>query len=455
MNHRPPPLRSEPEIDRFISSATGPAFVLAMRAARLDLANDAGRAWLRTPASTSLASASLADPEADTEAALPELAAIDPGMPALLRLRELSDSLGPGTRCSVTLTFLTVRGERTAVCDVAFVDFGNDILALVEVGPDKPLAAAHTAPGPPARERPQPSPVPSPGDAAILKEIARRIREGQILREGQSLRDRQSLHGDQSLRAQPPTDPAAPPPAPEAEQQSIRIAKLAHELKTPLSAIVAAAEIMRDERFGPIENPRYRSYASDIFDSARHALMVIGNMLGDASAGIEFDHGSSLPAMVFTEVDLNAVAESCVSSMLPLADAAGLSLSATLGEGLPHVVADATAIRQIVLNLLNNAVKFTAPGGEIRLVTRHDCDGHLELVVRDTGRGMTAEEIAKAGAPHLQVALSRREGGGLGIGLPLVGALARANGAGIAFASEPSRGTAVTVSFARDRVVPV
>ncbi len=442
MNHSVTPHRSDAAIDGLVACATGPAFVVAMRTGRLERTNPAGRDWLGEPPRAGLA---------DPETAQRETVLLDPAMPAVKRLRELAESLGPGTRCSVTLTFWTALGVQTRVCDVAFAGAGDDTLALVEVGSDKTAAEAQTCSQSPSRTPAQPvasfGSGPTPGDAAILKEIARRIREGQ------------------SMRAQKPDDPAVTPadlPPAELstsgatpEPQSVRIAKLAHELKTPLSAIAAAAEIMRDERLGPIENARYRSYASDIFDSARHALMVIGNMLGDAAAGIEFDQGSSLPAMVFTEVNLNAVAESCVSSMRPLADAAGLTLSASLGDGLPHVVADATAIRQIALNLLNNAVKFSGPGGEIRLMTRYDSDGRVELVVRDTGRGMTADEIAKAGVPHERVALSRREGGGLGIGLPLVGALARANGAGIAIASEPLRGTTVTLSFAKDRVVPV
>lgn len=440
------PPRSETAFDRSMASARGPAFVIATRAARLEMVNGAGRAWLGTPARRTPA-----DPEAPTR----DTAALDPAMPAVKRLRELADSLGPGTRCSVCLTFWTPHGERKTVCDVTFAGTAagagdgagdgagagevDDILAMVELDPDDPAVAAETIARPLATQpTPQRGPEPTPGDAAILREIARRIREAQ------------------TMHAEPPADlPDDRLDAAPEEPQAVRIAKLAHELKTPLSAIVAAAEIMRDERFGPMENARYRSYASDIFDSARHALMVIGNMLGDAAAGIEFDQGSSLPAMVFTEVDVNGVAESCVSSMQPLADAAGLALTAALDDGMPRVVADATAVRQIVLNLLNNAVKFSPRGGEIGLATHYHPGGRVEIVVRDTGRGMTADEIVKASAPQDRGPLLRREGGGLGIGLPLVAALARANGAGIAIASEPNRGTTVTISFAKDRVVPV
>jgi signal transduction histidine kinase len=237
--------------------------------------------------------------------------------------------------------------------------------------------------------------------------------------------------------------------------RSLRLAKLAHELKTPLSAIVAAAEIMRDERLGPIENPRYRSYSADIYDSARHALMVIGNMLGDGAQALDVDGSACLPPMVFAEIAVADIVESCVSSMRPLAERAGLALTTEAPERLPHVIADATAVRQIVLNLLNNAVKFTRPGGAIRLALRYWPDGPLEIEIADTGRGMTAEEIARAGPAAADQGVSRREGGGFGIGLPLVGALARANGAGVSFVSVPGEGTRVVVAFGRDRVVPV
>lgn len=446
--------RSEPEIDRLLDSAAGAAIVVATQAAQLHAANAAGRAWIGAPQRPALA---------DPEAASPHAQPLDPAMPAVARLRELAQSLGHGARCSVTLTFWTSEGVRTTRCDVAFVRSGEETLAVVELDEDNSATAAPTfSPAAPIGATQQPAPgTPGPprDDAAILKEIARRIREGQSMRArvpaDPPVRDPGDDLPPQASHGSPSDFGGRLPLGPEAESQSIRIAKLAHELKTPLSAIVAAAEIMRDERLGPIENARYRSYASDIFDSARHALMVIGNMLGDATSGGDFDQASGMPAMVFTEIDLNVVAESCVSSMRPLADAAGLALSASLADGLPHVIADATAVRQIALNLLTNAVKFSAAGGEIGLVTRYDCDGRVALVVRDKGRGMTKAEIAEAEAPQQATTLSRRAGGGLGIGLPLVGALARANGANLAIASEPQRGTTVTVSFASDRVVPV
>ena len=137
---------------------------------------------------------------------------------------------------------------------------------------------------------------------------------------------------------------------------------------------------------------------------------------------------------------------------------------------LPHVIADATAVRQIALNLISNSVKFTPPGGRIRLSTSYRTDGQVVVEVQDNGRGMTAQEIARAirsaasHGPQPGVATetetapfhgsARRPGGGLGIGLPLVGALALATGARIDISSEPMHGTKVAVVFGKDRAVP-
>ena len=224
-------------------------------------------------------------------------------------------------------------------------------------------------------------------------------------------------------------------PAP-ARVEPSHVAKLAHELKTPLSAIAAAAEIMRDERLGPIGSEKYRGYASDIYDSARHALGVISRMLeaarGDGAAG----------QLSFAEIDLDDLARGVVSAMTPLAGDAGLGLVADLSDRLPHVVADRTAVRQILLNLITNAIKFTRRGGAIVVSTRYEGEGPVVLEVRDNGPGLDATAHGAAGK-------------GLGLGLPLVRAMAAANGADVAIESAPGQGTAVRITFRKDHVVPV
>jgi two-component system, cell cycle sensor histidine kinase PleC len=228
------------------------------------------------------------------------------------------------------------------------------------------------------------------------------------------------------------------------------VAQLAHELKTPLSAIVAAAEIMRDESLGPIGDDRYKGYASAIFDSASHALGVISIMLGHA-APIAAQTG----ALAFTQVDLNQLAERLTASVRALVEAAGLTIDQELMVRLPSVVADATSVRQMVLNLVTNAIRATPSGGRILLQTTYDLAGPVTLSVSDTGCGMTPAEIAAAldpaGVPNFQA----RSTGGLGLGYPLLRGLALANGATVSITSGADWGTTVRISFPPERVIPV
>ena len=215
-----------------------------------------------------------------------------------------------------------------------------------------------------------------------------------------------------------------------------------------MSAIVTAAEIMKNEHYGPLGDARYNRYATGIHASARHALAVINSMLGERGAGPD----AALPQLTFAELDVNAIAESAASPMLPLAERAGLRLHLELAPRLPHVVADATSLKQILLNLLTNAVKFTGQGGEVWLRTTYAVDGPVRIGVCDTGRGMTAREIRDALEGRDRPVAGAPAGG---IGLPLVRALAEANGAELSIESPPGKGTEVIVTFARDRVIPV
>jgi two-component system, cell cycle sensor histidine kinase PleC len=248
----------------------------------------------------------------------------------------------------------------------------------------------------------------------------------------------------------PPVTGMATPPAPAPNQAYRHVAQLAHELKTPLSAIAAAAEIMRDERLGPIGDPRYKDYAAAIFDSASHALGVISVMLGSATPT-----GAQTGALSLTHVDVNELAERLTGSVRALVEAAGLTIDHDLAPRLPRVVADATSVRQIVLNLVTNAIRAAPSGGRIRLQTTYELAGPVCLAVSDTGSGMTTGEIAAAldpaGVPNFEI----KPGGGLGLGYPLLRGLARANGATVSIASGAEWGTTVTITFPPERVIPV
>jgi signal transduction histidine kinase len=218
-------------------------------------------------------------------------------------------------------------------------------------------------------------------------------------------------------------------------------ARLAHELRTPLGAAMAYAEVLKDERFGPIGNARYRDYARHIYDSTRHALGVVEGMLAGHSR-----RGAGVPELVFADLDVAAVVASCIAVARPLADEARLHLSAEIGARLPRVIADEVSLRQMLLNLLTNAIKFTRPGDRIVVRAACELEGPLCITVTDTGPGIDPADCQS---------VARRPSAGLGIGLPLTHALAEANGAALTIESAPGSGTEVTIAFGKDRLVPV
>lgn len=274
-------------------------------------------------------------------------------------------------------------------------------------------------------------------DAQTLRLIAERISHG--------------IAEAERMAQAPPSPPTAPVGGqPRLTPAAQHLAKLAHELRTPLSAIVAAAEIMRDERFGPIGDPRYRDYASGIFDGAHHALGVINAMLGASSAT-----GRNAEAIAFAQLDLNTLAEQVAASVRALLEAAGLTIKLRLEPRLPHIVADPVTVRQMLLNLVTNAMRATPAGGDIVIATTYELAGPVHLTVSDTGTGMSEPEIARALDPHRQSDFEPRPSGGLGLGYPMILRLADLNGASVAITSEPERGTSVAITFAPNRVIPV
>ncbi|MDX2290041.1 MAG: HAMP domain-containing sensor histidine kinase [Hyphomicrobiaceae bacterium] len=250
-------------------------------------------------------------------------------------------------------------------------------------------------------------------------------------------------------------DPVLPPGPPTESGGDVRpsarrntMQRLAHELKTPISAIVAAAEIMRDERFGPLGDQRYRTYAADIHESARLMLGVIDRMMENRALD---------PAqwpLDFAEIDVVALIAATVSTLLPLAERAGVTVTLDQDPRLPHLIADATSLKQILVNLLSNALKFTPRDGMITVKSRYSEDGPMTIEIADTGCGMS-EAVIDAALRGERPPGSMRPGQGLGLGLPLVKALAGANGARIEIRSEPGAGTRVHVIFGKDRLLPV
>ena len=221
------------------------------------------------------------------------------------------------------------------------------------------------------------------------------------------------------------------------------LANMSHELRTPLNAIIGFSEIMIREMFGPINEGHYREYASDINHSGTHLLAIINDILdlSKIEAGrMEVDN---------SPVDLPETLRACLRLVQPRADEAGLSLSMNFPNDTRLIVCgDAIKLKQIILNLLSNSIKFTPRGGEVRLSAGITPEGEPFAAVADTGEGMTPAEIEIAIQPFRQVdnRLSRRYQG-TGLGLPLAKALAELQGGRLQVESQRGVGTTVTVLF--------
>ena len=223
------------------------------------------------------------------------------------------------------------------------------------------------------------------------------------------------------------------------------LAKVSHEVRTPLNSIIGFAELMAQERFGPIGNARYKGYVDDIHQSGLYALSLLNDLLdiSKIEAG-KFE-------LNFTAVEVPELVEDCVGSLQPLAKRARIVLRTSLQPELPTVVADPRRLKQILLNLLTNAIKFTKEGGQV-IVSGGMIDGQLRLRVRDTGVGMTKDEIAFAMQPFHQLDTAPRRQMGTGLGLPVTKALVDANRARLVLTSQPGVGTVADVIFPADRL---
>jgi PAS domain S-box-containing protein len=221
---------------------------------------------------------------------------------------------------------------------------------------------------------------------------------------------------------------------------------ISHEIRTPLNAILGFAEVMMDERFGPIGNQRYKDYLVDIHASGTLVMSLVNDLLdlSKIEAGkMEFS---------FASIDANRIVSECVSIMRPQANREQVALRLSLSPALPNLLADERSLRQIVLNLLSNAVKFNQPGGQVIVATALADAGSAVIRIRDTGVGMTEAGIGAAFEPFRRLATARPSRG-TGLGLPLTKALAEANHASLTIKSEEHEGTVVEVVFPPARIL--
>jgi two-component system cell cycle sensor histidine kinase PleC len=214
------------------------------------------------------------------------------------------------------------------------------------------------------------------------------------------------------------------------------LANMSHELRTPLNAIIGFADMLERGLAGPVQ-PKQEEYARLIKESGEHLTAVINDILDLAKV----DAGK-LDLREESGIDPRRVINDCVRLMTEHARVGAVRLTTEIEDGVPSIVADPTRLKQILLNLISNAIKFTEAGGSAVVAVRHRGDGGIVFEVRDTGPGMTPEEIAIALEPFGQVDGSlARKYEGAGLGLPLARRLAELHGWSLHLSSKKGQGT--------------
>ena len=220
------------------------------------------------------------------------------------------------------------------------------------------------------------------------------------------------------------------------------LANMSHELRTPLNAIIGFSEIISGQLFGAVGNAKYVDYASDILKSGKHLLDIITSVLDLAKSEVRKLHLNP------ETVDLRRVMDDCVVMMSEPFARARLRFNVSRPDESLAVMGEPAKLRQILLNLLSNALKFTDPGGTVTMQAALSPTGRYEIRISDTGIGMSEAEIEIALAPFGQVdsRLARRYEG-TGLGLPLTKVFVELHGGTLTVNSQPEAGTTVTVSF--------
>jgi len=224
------------------------------------------------------------------------------------------------------------------------------------------------------------------------------------------------------------------------------LANMSHELRTPLNGIIGFSEIMASQMIGPLSDT-YQSYSRDIRNSGQHLLALITEILDTA----KLETGNV--KLIESEINLRTLAEPCLRLIQQKADDAHVSVEVNFPNDLPLLYADTTRIKQILLNLVSNAIKFNKPGGLVVLNARLTDKDALEVTVKDTGRGIAHKDLAMILEPFKQVEdIMSRSHEGSGLGLPLSKNLIELHGGTLKINSELGVGTTVTLRFPASRV---
>jgi signal transduction histidine kinase len=228
------------------------------------------------------------------------------------------------------------------------------------------------------------------------------------------------------------------------------LANMSHELRTPLNAIMGFSEVMKDEHLGAMQNSRYLAYAADIHASGRYLLGIINDILdlSKIEAGkMSLEQAEDFPLRQALDGSLTLVA--------PLSEKFGVALITDLPGGDVRLLAVERMVRQILINLVGNAIKFTNSGGKVFVGGHPVAGGGYCINVRDTGVGMTEDGIAQALQPFGQVENRMiAKHNGTGLGLPLAKAMMELHGGTLEISSVPDVGTTVRLFFPAARISP-
>jgi PAS domain S-box-containing protein len=321
---------------------------------------------------------------------------------AALVQRNLAELFAPESQAAVRDYLGSIKGSGVA----SLLEHGREVLGRVRGGGLIPLSMTM------GRTQAQ-----GPNFFAVFRDLSQTKKSESELREARRLADRA------------------------ANAKADLLARISHEMRTPLNAIIGFAEVMIGERFGALGNERYVEYMKDIRASGERVIAIIDD-LTDLSR-IE----TGRLDLTFANQNLNDMVESCVAVMQPQANRERIIIRTSLAHMLPQVVADARALRQITLNLISNSIHLANAGGQVIVSTALSDFGEVVLRVRDTGHGLNDNEVAAAMEPFRTQAPSDQAQDGSPVSLSLTKALVEANRARFHIKTGNHSGTLIEVVF--------
>ena len=319
-----------------------------------------------------------------------------------LAQRNLSDLFAPESQRMVTDYLESIKQDGVA----SLLDHGREVLGHVRGGGIIPLSMTM------GRTRPD-----GPNFFAVFRDLSQTRKSESELQQARRLADRA------------------------ANAKADMLARISHEVRTPLNAIIGFAEVMIGERFGSLGNERYVEYMKDIRASGERVIAIINDLL-DLS---RIETGKL--DLAFTTQNLNELVESCVAVMQPQANRERIIIRTSLAHTLPPVIADARALRQITLNLIGNSIHLANAGGQVIVSTALSDFGEVVLRVRDTGHGLNDNEVAAAMEPFRTQPPSDQASDSSGVSLSLTKALVEANRAQFHIRTGAHSGTLIEVVF--------